>query len=175
MRTNSKFRGAAWVALMSMLLGTGLSLLPVESADAGWRGRAYYGGYAPARRPNYPIHSGHYGYRPYAGAAAAAAAGLAAGAVIGGALSQPRYYPYSPPSSVYIAPPRPQPYDPSVPVPNTPIYAGSYPPPPVVAPAPVAPVQGSADWNAYCASKYRSFNPATGMYKGYDGQFHYCR
>ncbi len=50
--------------------------------------------------------------------------------------------------------------------------AASAPPPP---PA-YAPVYGArADWIAYCSSKYRSFNPATGLYLGYDGQYHPCR
>ena len=33
----------------------------------------------------------------------------------------------------------------------------------------------SADWIAACSAKYRSFNPQTGMYLGYDGQYHRCR
>lgn len=171
MRATSKLRGAAWVALFSMLLGAGLSLMPVSSADAGWYGRGYYnGGYSRSYNPRYS-YGGYRGYYNNTGAAVAAGvAGLAAGAIIGGALAQPRYYPYAPPSSVYIAPPQPQPYDPSVPVRNTgPVYSGGY------APQGYAPVQGSPDWNAYCASKYRSFNPATGMFLGYDGQYHYCR
>lgn len=39
--------------------------------------------------------------------------------------------------------------------------------------APVA--AGSEDWYRYCSAKYRSFNPQTGMYRGYDGQYHACR
>ena len=31
------------------------------------------------------------------------------------------------------------------------------------------------DRNAYCAQKYRSYNPYTGTYTGYDGRQHYCR
>lgn len=31
------------------------------------------------------------------------------------------------------------------------------------------------DWIAYCARKYRSFDPRTGTYLGYDGLRHYCR
>ena len=49
-------------------------------------------------------------------------------------------------------------------------------------PAPVyetVPVYGAApysgDWYAYCASKYRSFDPRTGTYLGYDGYRHVCR
>jgi hypothetical protein len=43
------------------------------------------------------------------------------------------------------------------------------------APPPVAYAPGGADWIAYCSSKYRSFNPATGLYLGYDGQYHPCQ
>lgn len=31
------------------------------------------------------------------------------------------------------------------------------------------------DWYAYCASKYRSFDPATGTFMGYDGIRRPCR
>ncbi len=50
--------------------------------------------------------------------------------------------------------------------------AAAAPPPPVAyAPA----YGGGGDWLAYCSSKYRSFNPATGLYLGYDGQYHPCQ
>lgn len=32
----------------------------------------------------------------------------------------------------------------------------------------------SSDWVAYCSSKYRSFDPSTGTYMGYDGQRRPC-
>ncbi|HWV41999.1 BA14K family protein [Pseudorhodoplanes sp.] len=52
--------------------------------------------------------------------------------------------------------------------------ASAPPPPPGYAPAPgYAPPP--PDWIAYCASKYKSFNPATGLYLGYDGQYHPCQ
>jgi hypothetical protein len=31
------------------------------------------------------------------------------------------------------------------------------------------------EWFAYCRAKYRSFNPSTGYYLGYDGVYHFCR
>ena len=31
------------------------------------------------------------------------------------------------------------------------------------------------DWFAYCHSRYRSFNPRSGTYLGYDGYEHFCR
>jgi len=50
------------------------------------------------------------------------------------------------------------------------------PAPVIVQPAPiyVAPAVRSPAWYAYCASKYRSFDPATGTYLGYDGIRHAC-
>jgi hypothetical protein len=38
-----------------------------------------------------------------------------------------------------------------------------------------APEPGSPEWYDYCSAKYRSFNPDTGYYRGYDGQYHLCR
>ncbi len=75
------------------------------------------------------------------------AGGLAAGAIIGSALSQPRY----------VAPP--------------PVY---YRP----APAPVVsyrPAPWTPAWYNYCHSKYRSFNPNTGYFLAYSGQYTFCR
>ncbi|WP_305988011.1 BA14K family protein [Roseibium sp. MMSF_3544] len=74
------------------------------------------------------------------------AGGLAAGAIIGSALSQPRY----------VAPP--------------PVY---YP-----APAPVVtyrPAPWTPAWYNYCHAKYRSFNPNTGYFLAYSGQYRFCR
>lgn len=31
------------------------------------------------------------------------------------------------------------------------------------------------DWFAYCHSRYRSFDPRSGTYLGYDGYEHFCR
>lgn len=41
------------------------------------------------------------------------------------------------------------------------------------APRYYAPAYGNR--NAYCAQKYRSYNPYTGTFTGYDGRQHYCR
>ncbi|MCB1496732.1 MAG: BA14K family protein [Bauldia sp.] len=38
-----------------------------------------------------------------------------------------------------------------------------------------APPVGSKKWKNLCSQKYRSFNPATGYYKGYDGDYHLCQ
>jgi hypothetical protein len=49
-----------------------------------------------------------------------------------------------------------------------PVYAAP-PPPYAVAQG------GDADWIAYCSQRYRSFDPASGTYLGYDGQRHMCQ
>ena len=80
----------------------------------------------------------------------AGAAGFAVGTLFGSAAARPRYYA---PRAVYVAP--------------APVYA----------PRPVYYVGHPRyhQWVAYCSSKYRSFDPATGLYFGYDGQYHPCR
>jgi hypothetical protein len=45
------------------------------------------------------------------------------------------------------------------------------PPPPPYAAAPV----GDESWMAYCSQRYRSFDPASGTYLGYDGRRHMCQ
>ena len=57
------------------------------------------------------------------------------------------------------------------------IGAAAAAPPPAYYGAP-APVYGGGggggDWIAYCSSKYRSFDPASGTYLGYNGYRHPC-
>ncbi|PRD45259.1 BA14K family protein [Phyllobacterium phragmitis] len=104
----------------------------------------------------------HYRHRNRSGdALAAGAIGLAAGALIGSALSQPRYV--EEPRVIYQ--PRPA-------------YNGGYYP---AAPRRVVTYQRSGgfepwtrEWYRYCADRYRSFNPQTGTYRGYDGADHFC-
>ncbi len=89
-------------------------------------------------------------------AAVAGIVGFAAGAIFGGALSQPRYrtYEYYQPAPVYVEPPV------------------------VYQPAPTyyqRPVPWTPEWYAYCDARYISFNPANGLFFGFDGQYHFCR
>ena len=69
------------------------------------------------------------------------------GGVLGGAIFAPRPY-YEPP--VYYQPPQPQPY---------------YQPQPGYV---------SHEQIAYCMRRFRSYNPQTGVYFGYDGRYHSC-
>ena len=43
------------------------------------------------------------------------------------------------------------------------------------APYPYPYVVGDPNWIAYCSSRYRSFDPASGTYLGFDGNRHYCQ
>jgi hypothetical protein len=76
------------------------------------------------------------------------AAGIAAGLLLGGIIGSSPYS-YGGPPPYY-----PQGY-------YGPVYGPRY--------------GGSRDWIAYCFSRYRSFDPRTGTYMGYDGRRHYCR
>lgn len=89
------------------------------------------------------------------------AGGLVAGAIVGGMLASP-YGPYYGPGPYYVGP--------------GPYYAGPgpyYPAPyvagPVVRPAPVY-----SDAVAYCMRRYRSYDPRSGTFLGYDGLRHPC-
>jgi len=73
--------------------------------------------------------------------------GFGVGAIVGSALT---------PREVYVAPPPP-------------------PPPRAYAPVAYGPQPWSPDWYSYCYSRYRSFNPNTGTFIGYDGYEHFCR
>ena len=85
------------------------------------------------------------------------ALGLATGVIIGGALaSQPRYQ-----ERRYVEPeyyPEPEP---RVIYRRQPVYAPSYEP-------------WTQSWYDYCSQRYRSFNPQSGTFVGYDGREHFC-
>lgn len=122
-------------------------LKPIAAAMALTVGAMSFATSAEAgRRHHHRDHGGQ--------VAAATIFGLAAGAILGSALSQPRYYQ---PAPVYVAPP---------------------PPPVVYQPAPVYyvnPAPWTPEWYAYCDARYRSFDPATGYFLGYDRQYHFCQ
>jgi MFS family permease len=77
----------------------------------------------------------------------AAGAGFAAGALIGGALAAPHYrygYGYGPYYGPYA-------------------YGGAYA---------AVPTYSSDD--AYCSRRFKSYDPSSGTYLGYDGERHPC-
>jgi len=102
---------------------------------------------------------------------AAAILGLAGVAIVAGALSEtarpiPAYphaveplpapgYRYQGPAQTYY-PPAPAPRDDDVVS-----YAGTLEP-------------WTAGWYDWCDKRYKSFNPDTGTYRGYDGRDHFC-
>jgi hypothetical protein len=93
--------------------------------------------------------------------------GFAAGAIIGGAIASPYYYggyPYGYYGGAYPAydyPPPPRYY-------GGPAYGG----PAYGGPAYGGPVAGGDP--GYCAQRYKSYDPGTGTFLGYDGQRHPC-
>jgi hypothetical protein len=93
--------------------------------------------------------------------AAGAIVGLAAGALIGSALSGPRYAP----APIYAGPPVY--YEPA------PVYLR--PAPVYVQPAPVYYEAWTPEWYSYCSSKYVSFDPRSGTYVAYSGERYLCR
>lgn len=134
-----------------------LSTASADHRRGGWNG--HHGGwYDGPRRP-------YYKYRDYrrdrtGDAIAAGVLGLAAGAIIGGALSQPRYNEaprviYDPNTNYYPAAPQYRPV-------TAPRYSGYGIEP------------WSQEWYRYCSNRYRSFNAQTGTYRGYDGADHFC-
>lgn len=46
------------------------------------------------------------------------------------------------------------------------------PPPPPVVEVPLEP--WSQEWYDWCGNKYRTFDPRTGYYQGFDGDKHFC-
>lgn len=80
------------------------------------------------------------------GALGAGLLGFGVGAIVGSALT---------PREVYVAPPPP--------------------PAPVYTRAGYGPAPWTPDWYTYCYSRYRTFDPNSGTFVGYDGYEHFCR
>ena len=55
-----------------------------------------------------------------------------------------------------------------------PVAAEPAPEPTAPAQASSEPAKGSEEWNAYCAGKYKSFDPATGNYRSFSGKIRPC-
>lgn len=140
---------------------------PISTASAdSWRGNSgwnndRHGGWNGGRhhwnrpRPHYDRPR----KRDRSDAIAAGVIGLAAGAIIAGALAQPSTPTYAAPPRVYY-PPQPA-YNTYPSAPATVKYRGGAQP-------------WSKAWYNYCSQKFRSFNPKTGTYRGYDGADHFC-
>jgi hypothetical protein len=100
--------------------------------------------------------------------------GVAAGALIVGALSYPRWHgAYAGPGYTGTQPLYAPAYAGTPPTYGT-TYVGTAP---LYAPATTVTVTrqpGSAGWLSYCESRYRTFNPRTGTFIGADGRQHFC-
>ncbi|MCO6178882.1 BA14K family protein [Ciceribacter sp. RN22] len=111
-----------------------------------------------------PALAGHRHHRNDA-AIIAGVVGLAAGVAAGSALaSQPRYVE---PDPVYVE--RPPVY-----VEPQPAYVDEYPRAPRRTYVTYDLEPWSPQWYRYCSDRYRSFNPRSGTYVGYDGREHFC-
>ncbi len=159
-----------WALALAALIGLGtLSIPDPAEAGRGWYGPGWKRGYWGPRR-------GYWGPGPYWGAGLV---GLGVGLAVGSALAAPPVYAPPPPAYGYdgygydVPPPPPGAYG-HGPYAAEPYAAEPYGEEPY-APAAYAGGQGGEDWYAYCSSKYRSFNPQTGMYTGYDGIQRPCR
>lgn len=109
------------------------------------------------------------GGRDHDDAWAAGAVGLVAGTLIGGAIaSQPRYYS----EPVYVDP-EPEYYEPRPVYRARPVYQAR----PVyrrVAVESYGLEPWTPAWYRYCSQRYRSFDPDSGTFVGYDGRSHFC-
>ncbi|WP_254493746.1 BA14K family protein [Bartonella sp. B1099] len=117
------------------------------------------------------IHEHHVTRDNSGDAVAAGILGLAAGAILGNVLKKPEQ-----PQIIYQPMPQRQVVYQEVPqvvyqqVPQTQILYESQ------STATYQPFQQpwTRGWLQYCKKKYRSFNPKTGTFRGYDGQDHFC-
>lgn len=100
-------------------------------------------------------HGHHYHHGNGGDIVAAGILGAAAGAVLGSVLTPPPA-----PAPVYVDPyPRHRTY---------------YRPAPRVVYVQPAPEPWTRAWYNDCSARYRSFDPGSGTYLGYDGQRHFC-
>jgi hypothetical protein len=95
-------------------------------------------------------------------AIAAGVIGLAAGALIGSVLAQPSYREPIYYDDYYYAPRPVRRYE----------YIGRAYDDRVYVRGSLAP--WSRPWYRYCRNRYRSFDPSTGTFMGYDGREHFC-
>jgi hypothetical protein len=121
------------------------SLTAVADANAGDGWRRTY-------------YNNYYKGRSTGDVVAAGVLGLAAGAIIGGLIARPAYR-----EPVYADGYRQAPNYYGNGAYNQPRYVGGGLEP------------WSREWFRYCESRYRSFDPGSGTFVGYDGREHFCR
>ena len=101
------------------------------------------------QRPRHPQH--HHRHDATGDLVAAGVLGLSVGIIAAAALEEPSSTAY--PDTTYYPP---APYGGA-----SVAYGGQIEP-------------WSRDWYQYCATRYRSFDPQTGTFRGYDGYDHFC-
>jgi BA14K-like protein len=131
--------------LSAAVAATTLTAIPAANAGDGWRHYNHY-------------YNGH----STGDVVAAGVLGLAAGALIAGIASQPAYR-----EPVYADSYR---YQRVRPAGN--YYGNGYYDEPVYARGSLEP--WSREWYRYCRNRYRSFDPGSGTFVGYDGREHFC-
>jgi hypothetical protein len=150
----------------------GAMLLPavsVAQADDGGRHWRNDGGHHKSFRHHRHRGGKHRG-NDVGAALAIGVIGLAAGAIIGGALSSPR-----PEPEIVYDPRYPHHYGNGGRYYDPPSHGVGYRPPAPVVEYDISPEPYSGEWYRYCAEKYRSFNPRTGTYTTYSGERRFCR
>ena len=154
--------------LLVAALSAALVVPTITTADAGqgrkhWnKGGGHHHVHKPRHRHGKHHHRRHRKNNDLGAALAIGVIGLAAGAMLGSALSAPQ--PIHP-DPVYV-PRYPRGYGPAYPV---------YQPAPPVVVDRYRPAPWTAEWYRYCDAKYRSFNPRTGMFTTYSGVQKLCR
>ena len=134
-------------ALIAALVGVMALTLSVPAEAGRGHGNGWKGGGGRYVQNNYYGRGGYRRGGSNYNALGAGLLGFGVGAIVGSALT---------PREVYVAPPPP---------PARPVYTRTSYGPPAWTP----------DWYSYCYSRYRSFNPNTGTFVGYDGYEHFCR
>lgn len=162
--------------LIAAAVASASTLVPLSQGYAHDRRFEHYHGAGPGWDGPRKPHRKHYRHRPEGkvknndDALLLGVLGLAAGAIVAGALLSE---PGPRPEPRYVEP-GPDPYD-DYGRPGG--WAGSdyYPPAPAEDYAASGTIEPwTQDWYRYCSQRYRSFKPATGTFRGYDGQDHFC-
>lgn len=135
-------------AMLAAVIGVAPVLATTSTASAG--------SYKNGKRVNNTYYNNNPNWAGVgAGFVAGAAVGVGAGLLINRPPPPPRVY-YAPPPVVYYPAPAP----------------AYYPPPPPPAYYDRGWTEAHIEW---CLTRYRSYNPATNTFIGYDGYQHQCR
>ena len=164
-----KFNTRSLKTFVAAIAVAGTAMTPLSTVSAAADGWGHRDGVRHSRdfQGHYPKHFKKHrgGYYPPrverrhhddGSAAAAIILGITGAAIIAGALSN------SNPTTVYETYPAPNAYPPAPSGgPKVITYGSSLEP-------------WTRGWYEWCDNRYRSFNPETGTYRGYDNRDHFC-